>query len=124
MKLFGQKRPDLFFTQAEVEGLGDELLDGRIDLPAPGFELEHGALVRDEAAEAVPGLDEAVPLEQLVDLRDGERVDAELGGEVAHGGKLGAAGELPGEDALLQLLLELDVERDPAVRVEEIRADI
>jgi hypothetical protein len=119
MKFIGEKSPDLFFSQAEMKGFGDELFDGGINLAATGLYFESGRLMGDVGALAAPGFDEAVPFEDLVDLGDGEGVDAELGREVADRRQLGTLRKLSREDAVLELLLQLHVEGDAAVGVKE-----
>ena len=119
LEFFGKERLDFLLAETEVEGLDDELLDGGADLLAAGVHSQGGCLMGDETADAAAGLDEAVAFEVLVDLYDRERIDVEIGGELADGGERCAIGELAGEDALLNLLLELQVERDAAAGVEE-----
>ena len=102
-----------------MDRLGDELVHGGANLLAAGVHLQDGRPWGDIGADPAPRLDEAVALEELVDLGCGERVYVKLGGKVADRGKQGAVLKLPGKDALADLLLELDVEGDSAVGVEE-----
>ena len=115
----GKKGLDLALAQPEVGCLGDELVHGRAYMLAAGVHLEDRRPGGDKGSYPAPRLDEAVPLEELVDLGRGERVYVELGGEVANGGKRSPMLKLPRQYALPDLLLELNVEGDSAVGVEE-----
>ena len=96
---------------------GDELVERGTDLAAARVDLERGRLMRDIGAEAAPGLNKSFPFENLVNLGYGERIDPQFRGEVAHGGELFATEKLARQNALLQLLLKLDVERHSAVGI-------
>jgi len=121
-KFFGEQGLDFLLAEAEVEGLDDELLNGRADLAAAGVHPEGGRLMGDEAADAAAGFDKAGFFEILVHFDDGERVDVELCRELADGRERSAVRELAGKDALLKLLLKLQVKRDTAGGVEEKHA--
>jgi len=123
-EFFGKKGLDFFLGQAKVHRFGDELVDGWADLPAARLDPERGSLMADIRAQPAPGLDETFALEYLVDLGDRERIDPELRGKIAHGGELCAVPELPRENALLELLLQLHVERNAAGGVEKIHGVI
>jgi hypothetical protein len=118
-KFIGKERLDFLFPEAEMEGFNDESLHGGTDLGAARVDPEAGRLVGDIGADAAFGFDEVVPFEELINFCDGERVDVELGGKVADGGKLGSVGELSRENALLELVLQLHIKGDAAVGVEE-----
>jgi hypothetical protein len=118
-EFFGDEGMDFLFGEAEVEGFDDKLVEGGGEVAAAGVDFEGGRLMGDVGADAALCLDETFFLEVLVNFDDGEGVDVKLSGEVADGGELGAMGECPGEDALLELLLELQVKRDAAGGVEK-----
>ena len=119
-KFFGKKGLDFLFTEAEMHGLGHELLQRRANLAAAGIDPQCGRLMRDVGAKTAFRFDEAFPLQNLIDLGDRERIDSQLSGEVAHRGKLLSMEELARENALLNLHLQLHVEWDSAVGVQEI----
>jgi hypothetical protein len=121
-KFLGQQRLHFLLAEAEMKGLYHELLHRRPDLPAAGVELERRGLMGDKTAHPAPGLHETGPLKVLVHLDHGERIDVEIRGELANRRERGAIRELAGENALLKLLLELQVEGDAAVGVEEKHA--
>lgn len=104
--------------KAEVQRLADDLGNGGGDEFLLLRLAEAVTVSGDESALAAPELDKAVAFEELVGLGDGQRVDVEFGGEVAHGGELLTVGELAGGDALLELPHHLPVDRLAALRVE------
>ena len=117
-KLFSDQGLDFFFAKAEVHGLGYELFDGRTDLSSPGFNLERGRLMGDIGAKAAPGLHEIFTLQDLINLGDGQGIDSQFRGKIAHGRELRAIRDLSSQDALLELLLKLHVERNSAVGIQ------
>jgi hypothetical protein len=119
LEFLGKEGLDFLLAEAEVERLDDKLLDGRAELAAAGIHAQGGCLMGDEGADAAPGLDETLALEVLVYLHYRERIDVKIRRELADGRERGAVGKLAGENALLNLLLELQVERDAAVGVED-----
>ncbi len=104
-KFFGDEGLDFPFAKAEMDGFRDELLDRRIDMAATGLDLERGGLMGNVGAEATTGFDETFAFKNLINFGDGEGIDAQLRGEVAHRGKLRTVEKLPGQNALLELLL-------------------
>ena len=118
-EFFRDEGLDFLFGEAEVEGFDDELVEGGGEVVAAGVHFEGGRLMGDVGADATTGFEEAVFFEVLVNFDDREGIDVKLGGKVADGGELGAVGEPSGEDALLELLLELQVKRDAAGGVEK-----
>jgi hypothetical protein len=123
-KFFGEKGLDFLFAEAEMQGFGDELVEGGTDLAAACFDLEGRRLMGNIGAETAPRFDETLPFENLVDLGNGEGIDAQFRGEVAHGRELFTVEKLAREDALLELLLQLHVERDAAGGVEKVHGVI
>ena len=118
-ELLGEEGLDFCFAKAEVEGLHDELLQGRADLMAACVQFQAGRLMRDEGADPASGFDKAFFFQNLVDLGDGQGIDMQFRGEFAHGGELCPICKLSREDTLLKLLLQLQVKGDAAVGVEE-----
>ena len=113
-EFLGKECLSLLLAETKVERLDDELLHRRGDLPPPCVDQQRGRLVGDEAADAAPGFDETLALEVLVNFDDCKGIDVEIGGELANGRERGAIRDLTRENALLKLLLKLEVERDAA----------
>ena len=63
-------------------------------------------------------LDEAARLELAVSLRDGVRIDREVGDDLTHRGQLVADVEQPEPKRLLHLLDDLEVRRHAGPRIE------
>jgi len=74
--------------------------------------------MRDEGADPASGFDKAFLFQNLVNLGDGQRIDMQFRGELAHGGELSLICKLARENTLLKLLLQLQVEGNAAVGVE------
>jgi len=121
-EFFRKEGLHIFFIQAKMEGRGDELLDGRVELDAAGFDLQRGSLVGNVGTDASLGFDKTLAFQNLVNFADGQRVNVQLGGKFADGRKLRPVRQLPGKDTLLELLLQLHVEGDAAVGVKEEHA--
>ena len=118
-KFFGQQGLDFVLIEAEMKGLGDELVQCRTELLAARIDLQRRRLVRDESAEAPARFDKALALQDLIDLHDGEGIDLHLRRKLADGRELLPVVQLAGEDALLELLLQLHVKGDAALGVKE-----
>ena len=73
---------------------------------------------RDERAASLARDDEALALELAVGLRDGVRVDREIGDDLAHRRQLVADVDRPQPQRLLDLLHDLQVGGDTGARVE------
>ena len=119
LKFFGNERLDFLFPEAEVERFDHELLERRADLAPARLQLERGRLMRDVGAEAALRFDKPFALQVLIDFGDGQGIDAQFGRKVARRGELRAVGELARKDALLDLLLQLQIKRHAAIGVEQ-----
>ena len=77
-----------------------------------------GQRAGDECAAALPRLDEAARFELSVPLRDGVRIDREIGDDLAHGRQLVADVEQAEPERLFHLLHDLQVGGDTGARIE------
>ena len=119
MKFFGDKGRNFIFVEAEVKGFHDELLQSRADLTAAGLQFEGGRLMRDIGSDAPFGFDKTFFFQILVNFGDCQEIDVEFRREFADRRELHPVEKLAGKDALLKLLLELQVKRHAAVGIEQ-----
>jgi len=110
---------DFLFSQAEVKGFHDELLHGWADLQAARVNSKANRLMANVSSDAALCFDETLPFKNLVDLADREEIDVELGGKLADRRELRPVLQLPGEDTLLELMLQLHIEGNAAVGIQE-----
>jgi len=119
LKFFGNERQDFLFPEAEVQRFHYELLHSRTNLAATRLHFERGRLMRDIGAESSPRFDKTAAFQVLIDFGDGQRVDAQFRRELASRRELHAVRKLARKDALLDLLLQLQIKRHAAIGVEQ-----
>ncbi len=107
-----------------MDGLGHELAHGGVKRLSARRHRQGVDLLRDKRPHAAPRLDQPLALEDLVNLGDRERVDLQVGGELAHRGQLLTRLHLPAGNALLQLVEQLEIKGHPAGGMERDEHDV
>jgi len=106
---------DVFGREEELGGFGGDLVGERAEAAKLfGFEeaLAECGELSDEGAAAGDGADDSFALEVLEGASDGVGVDAEVGGGAAGGRERVAGTQEAGGNGVLDLLLDLQIDRD------------